>query len=484
MEEYDGLVTFFPDSKFLLNQSFQTDNDRVWEWYATTSRFLYMQSGLNKLPTTNRLILGTTVNSADDSGILPYPSILNLYAGGCKNFQTDEVNCTEACGDAKLLFQDWQTEWNCLTLANMAINKPRPHHFNDTNTIGDAAKALDHLAVANLTDFDAVGVLKRFHDCAGESWPTYEPFRNFSTFANSSHSPDVRRWGDYISQVCRFKSESKTDSDLAGPGVIVSYFVLILLVLYAWACIRILNMARSIDSLARLTIYGGKIYSFITFQRSRWAKRLKHSTSVFVIEMQEAQCFLILAIQTGLIYANSRPTEYFGTHDWRGVIRSRTTMNCLTVIAALTVLLNQVTLHQLQLDSLYSFALCTVVFIMSYVASAASILEDMDIDTIYRMSADGNNVKCGGFASLDALCDGHYFVGTLYEFAPGFLMNMCSTALCLLWSKKIWKEAAGTLWLRNYAEKFRRDERLANWTGDFGVGLGAGGFEIRLPAHL
>ncbi|KAL6693331.1 hypothetical protein J3F84DRAFT_380560 [Trichoderma pleuroticola] len=460
MEEYDGLVTFFPDSKFLLNQSFQTDSDRVWEWYATTSRFMYMQSGLNKLPTTNRLILGTTVNSADNFGILPYPSILNLYAGGCKNFWTDEVNCTEACEDAKLPFHDWQTRWNCLTLANMAMNKPHPHHFNDTNTIGDTAKALDHLAVANLTDFDAVGVLKRFHDCAGESWPTYEPFRNFSTFANSSHSPDLRRWGTYISQVCRFVNESKNDTDLAGPGVIVSYFVLILLVFYAWVCIRILYIAKSIDSLASLTTFGGKIYSFITFQRSRFAKRLKHSTSVFVIEMQEAQCFFILAIQIGLIYANLQPTEDFGTHDWRGVIRSRTTMNCLTVIAALTVLLNQVTLLQLQLDSLYSYALCTTVFIMSYVASAASILEGMDIDTIYRMSADGDNEKCGGFATLADLCDGHYFIGTLYEFRPRFLMNMCSAALCLLWSKKLWTEAAGTLWLRNYAEKISGTESL------------------------
>ncbi|KAL6789724.1 hypothetical protein J3E68DRAFT_412221 [Trichoderma sp. SZMC 28012] len=460
MGEYDGLVTFFPGSKFLLNQSFQTDSDRVWEWYATSNRFLYVQSGLNKLPTTNRLILGTTVNSNDDSGILPYPSILNLYAGGCKNSRTGEVNCTAACGDVKLLFQDWQTRWNCLTLANMAINKPHPHHFNDTNNVGDTAKALDHLAVTNLIEFDAVGVLKRLHDCAGESWSKEEPIRNFSTFANSSHSPDLLRWGTYISQVCRFKSESQNDNDLAGPGVIGSYFVLILLVFYAWACIRILHMARSIDSLARLTIYGGKIYSFITFQRSRLATRLKHSTSVFVIEIQEAQCFFILAIRIGLIYTNIRPTEDFGTDDWSGVIRSRTTMNHLTVIAALTLLLNQVTLHQLQLDSLYSFALCTTVFIMSYVASTASILENMDIDTIYRMSADGDNVKCGGFASLDDLCDGPYFIGTLYEFTPRFVVKMCFTGLCLLWAKKIWKEAAGTLWLRNYAEKVSGTESL------------------------
>ncbi|KAL7907053.1 hypothetical protein GGI35DRAFT_470905 [Trichoderma velutinum] len=480
MEQYYGLVTFFPDSKFLLNASFQVDNNHVWdwydaavwEWYDATNKFLYMQSGLHRLPTTNRLILSTTVNSTDDFGILSYPSILNLYAGGCKNRWTNETNCTEACGDIKLLFQDWQTRWNCLTLANMAISKPRPHHFSNANTAGDTAKALDHLAVANLSAFDAVGVLKKFHNCASESWPKDEPFRDFEAVTNSSDSPNVHHWGGYISRVCDLKSKVTIDTDLAGPGVFVSYFVLILLVFYAWACIRILHIANSIAWLARLTICGRKIYSFITFQRSRWAMRLKHSTSVFVIEMQEAQCFFILAIQVGLIYANSRPTEDFGTHDWRDVIRSRTTMNCLTVIAALTLLLNQVTLYKLQLDSYYSLSLSSVVFIMSYVASAASILGGMDIDVIYRMSESPDN--CGGFASLASLCEGQYFLATLYEFSPRFLMNICSAALCLLWTKKLWREAAGTLWLGNYAEKVSERD----------IGMGAGSFEIRLPAHL
>lgn len=237
--------------------------------------------------------------------------------------------------------------------------------------------------------------------------------------------------------------------------------MLILLVLYAWLCIRILHIARSIDSVARLTIYGGKVYFSITFQRSRLAMRLKHSTSMFVIEMQEAQCFFILAIQIGLSYANLRPTEDFGTHDWRDVLRSRITMNHLTVIAALTLLLNQVTLHQLRLDSVYILSLCTMVFIMSYVASVASILKDMDIDTIYRMSAPTADEKCGGFASLADLCDGQYFIAPQYGFFRArYLMNMCSAALCLLWYRKLWKEAAGTLWLRNYAEKISGKESL------------------------
>ncbi|KAL6793734.1 hypothetical protein GGI42DRAFT_333720 [Trichoderma sp. SZMC 28013] len=486
MEEYDGLVTFFPDSKFLLNQSYRTTHDH-YDWYDVTKKFITKQSGLYKLPTTDRIIWSTTVSPNGDSGIFPCPSILNLYAGGCKSW-SNETNCTEACGDVKLLFQDWQTRWNCLTLANMAINKPYPHQFNNANNVGDTAKVLDHLAVDNLADFNAVGVLEKFHNCAGESWPKEVPFRNFEAFANSSHSPDVRRWGDYISRICTFGNQVTNDNDLAGPGVIVSYFVLILLVFYAWACIRILHIAKSVDSLARLTIYGGKIYSFITFQRSRFAKRLKHSTSVFVIEMQEAQCFFILAIQIGLIYANSRPTEYFGTHDWRGVIRSRTTMNSLTVIASATVLLNQVTLHKLQLDSVYSIALCSMAFIMSYVASVASILEDMDIDTIYRMSASADDLKCGRSASLADLCDDDYMIAPLYEFTPRFLMNMCSTALCLLWFKKLWKEAAGTLWLRNYAKKVLGKESLmllyAIRLGRFLTDTFLFAFEIVIVEHM
>lgn len=212
MEEYDGLVTFFPDSGLLLNES-----------YLSSSK-------LNRLPTTDRIIQGTMIDSTDRSGILPYPSILNLYAGGCQSFPYvnstegghayDEsfTNCTMACGDKTFLFLDWQTQWNCLTLANMAINKPYPHKYNNSNTTGDTARILDYLAVTNLTAFDSVGVLKMFFDYADRSSPYTQEILDNMNFTDSSDPPNIHALGIALSHVCD-DVIFILNPDLAGPGV-------------------------------------------------------------------------------------------------------------------------------------------------------------------------------------------------------------------------------------------------------------------------
>jgi hypothetical protein len=202
MDAYDGLLTFYPTANLLLNKSFVTGNE------------------LDRLPTTEKIIGSTLIASNDGSGILPYRSVLNLYGDGCHidHFNETRPNCTAACAEPMFLFQDWQTEWNCLTLANMVVNKPYPHQFNDLNTIGDTSKALDLLAVTNLTGFDATGVLKRFYDCANSGWHNMEPDDNLFDQLYPEDHLNIHKWGVYLSSVCT-TSPLEIDADLAGPGV-------------------------------------------------------------------------------------------------------------------------------------------------------------------------------------------------------------------------------------------------------------------------
>ncbi|KAM0263762.1 hypothetical protein ACHAQJ_001078 [Trichoderma viride] len=173
MDAYDGLLTFYPTATHLLNESFQTDNE------------------LDNMPTTNKIIWNTLIGSNDGSGILPYRSILNLYGNGCLINET-QANCTKACAKRQYLFQDWQTKWNCLTLANMAVNKPYPHKFHNVNNIGDTSEALNLLAVTNLTAFDASGVLQRFVDCAKSS--DYGTDNYFDGLYLDGR-PNIHNWG-------------------------------------------------------------------------------------------------------------------------------------------------------------------------------------------------------------------------------------------------------------------------------------------------
>lgn len=203
MEAYDGLVRYFTTAKLPLNESFLTGNE------------------LDRWPTIDKIIAHTLIEPNDASGILPYPSILNLYGNGCKT-DNNEINCTEACGDVQFLFQDWQTMWNCLTLVNMALTKPHLHHFDDPNTTGDASRTLSHLAIANLARFDALGVLQKFVDCSLTPYDLNTtcsgeyPICHYDGYIDGPL--ELSKLGRRISRICDFTFRP-SEADIAGPGV-------------------------------------------------------------------------------------------------------------------------------------------------------------------------------------------------------------------------------------------------------------------------
>ncbi|KAH6608257.1 hypothetical protein Trco_004570 [Trichoderma cornu-damae] len=440
MEEFDGLVSYFPTAKRPLNES-----------------FLRAENLLDRLPTTENVLLHTLVLPNNNRGIQPYVFALNLYGNGCKTSGGD-VNCTQACGHREFLFQDWQTQWNCLTLTNMALNKPNTQEFVKLNASGDTKKALDHLGVADLTEFDAIGVLEKFFDCFNASCPDkrfkecYIPWPDLSS---SKDTVNTTYLGRNLATICATRWMD-VNPDLAGPGVISSYIISTVIVLYAWLCIRFLRVASSMDWFVRWTRYRGKINSLITFHQSRLALRLEHATSTFVAEMQEAQCFFVFAIQVGLIHANFQPPEFFGVDSWQKLLYNRSIMKEFAVTAALPILLNQILLCKVQLDSVYSLLLCTMVFVMAYAASLASIVEDFD--EAYDMFSSPDSLgKCGRIASLRSFCAIYAETGIRH---PPFLLEICSVALSLFWYKKLWTGFAGTQWLKSYAKSLSEKQNF------------------------
>ncbi|EGR44586.1 uncharacterized protein TRIREDRAFT_112080 [Trichoderma reesei QM6a] len=454
MEAYNGLVTFLPDSKLLLNASHLG------------------LSELDRLPTADRIIRGTLIDSNDGHRILSHPSVLNIYANGCRD-GAGGINCTMACADHDLLFQDWQTQWNCLTLATMATYEPYPHDYSNSDTAGDTAEILEYLAVPDLTKFDAVDVFKSFHACANGSSALDGDYGNLArppdasgaAHASMRHPPDIHAWGLELSQLCDvgYIENFKVDPDLAGPGVVLAYILAHAIVFYAWLCIRILHIASSIDWFATLTRYKGRVYSLITFQGSRLAKRIDYATSTFIVELQEAQCFFISAVQIGLLYAASQPA-IAPTDQWQSFLTNRLLMRDLTIIAVLPLLLNQVTLYKLQLGSYYSLLLCTLALVMSFMSTRASVLAGLDIDAICYWTWSYRSKPCGGKSDITAFCRFRYYDGARID-QPEFLMAIAATTLGLIWFKKLWAEFAGTLWLSN-CSRFASSRMLTSFHAD------------------
>jgi hypothetical protein len=188
--------------------------------------------------------------------------------------------------------------------------------------------------------------------------------------------------------------------------------------------------------------------------------RVEQSTSVFIMEMQEAHCFFILAVQAGLLYDRSKPMEAYGAPDWHDSLYTRSIMKGLTVIAALPALLYQMILYKLRLDSAYSLSLCTIVFIMSYVASETSLTKEFDTKYIYSTAFYRGVKKCGDRFQMRVLCTFSPYEWGVGTYEVKFHMQLCLTALILLWVKKLWTEFAGTLWLSNYAQRVSKKEPL------------------------
>ncbi|ETR97506.1 hypothetical protein M419DRAFT_12649 [Trichoderma reesei RUT C-30] len=373
-----------------------------------------------------------------------------------------------ACADHDLLFQDWQTQWNCLTLATMATYEPYPHDYSNSDTAGDTAEILEYLAVPDLTKFDAVDVFKSFHACANGSSALDGDYGNLArppdasgaAHASMRHPPDIHAWGLELSQLCDvgYIENFKVDPDLAGPGVVLAYILAHAIVFYAWLCIRILHIASSIDWFATLTRYKGRVYSLITFQGSRLAKRIDYATSTFIVELQEAQCFFISAVQIGLLYAASQPA-IAPTDQWQSFLTNRLLMRDLTIIAVLPLLLNQVTLYKLQLGSYYSLLLCTLALVMSFMSTRASVLAGLDIDAICYWTWSYRSKPCGGKSDITAFCRFRYYDGARID-QPEFLMAIAATTLGLIWFKKLWAEFAGTLWLSNCGQEVSKKRTL------------------------
>lgn len=207
------------------------------------------------------------------------------------------------------------------------------------------------------------------------------------------------------------------------------------------------------------TRYRGKVYAFVTFQRSRLAIRVRHSTATFIAEMQEAQCFFLLAVQVGLIFANGKPDEDFGSDSWQDILFNRSIMKGLTATAALSILLNQILLYKVRLDSVYSLLLCTAVFIMIYVDFLAPLTRGIDFNSIDdKFRLDDPSGKCGKMQSMASHCSVKDETGLR---RPQFLMRMCLTVLILLWFKKLWREFGGAQRLKYYAKTASGMENLA-----------------------
>ncbi|KAI1083603.1 glycoprotease family-domain-containing protein [Whalleya microplaca] len=260
-----------------------------------------------------------------DNSLVDQLGPIILIGDACKT-STGQMDCPRVCADPSVVFSSWQIQWNCLTLAALALAIPEFPVDDSTAAIVDSA--ISHFELGNIEDFDAWGVLNATYSCVTASCedrstnncPVYKP-ENFSIYSPSA-------LGDMyhiLSTVCYDELDDEPNVDIAGPGVTIAYGIQISIALYAWALIRLVTVKdtlnwvmipflrfRGITTL--FTTRHPRLHAFLA-RTENWNST--HALSTLLAEFQEAQCFFVMAIQIALLYGNSQSADYVEADNMR-----------------------------------------------------------------------------------------------------------------------------------------------------------------------
>ncbi|KAK5988400.1 hypothetical protein PT974_12554 [Cladobotryum mycophilum] len=388
---------------------------------------------LNQYPTTQAIIDGAL---AAPAGLLnPGFSSLNLvsfssmhtmvlFGEGCIG-GWGEVNCTSSCGSPERLFMNWKTLWTCLTLASLYLNMPDPIKAPEASLqINEALRSLD---MTNTTQFDAMGVLNHTYECAAANCGAPGDMKCSIMSRNGS---DYLDWVSPISKVC-WNVYAMIDPDIAGTGVMISYMTQLVLALYGWGWICVFTLTHLIEWTTASTRKLRLLRPF-TARLSGYIFPIEQVTSTFLVDFQEAQCFFVLSIQIALLFAKSQTADFIGVDNWQSLVDTRTAVDLLASAGALPIVLTQIGLQKLGLDSIYTHLLCTTAVVFAFTSGVDPV--DVSFKTVNRMFSGHDTLpECGMNTSLTTFCamldDGNTLNSSLF---------VVFAILALLWARKVW----------------------------------------------
>jgi hypothetical protein len=128
-----------------------------------------------------------------------------------------------------------------------------------------------------------------------------------------------------------------------------------------------------------------------------------HATAAFLTEFHEAQCFFIFATSIALIYAQKQTADFNGADNWQSLVDNQELVSNLGLSGAAPIILTQLTLDRLGMNSVYSLTCSTLSLVMAGVVLTQ--LRDFDADRVHQMFSTTEGIdECGGHPSLRTFC--------------------------------------------------------------------------------
>ncbi|KAF5660296.1 hypothetical protein FDENT_13770 [Fusarium denticulatum] len=196
--------------------------------------------------TSNRKLLGTVIPPEwqmwDEayfkrvSDTLADPShTAKLMAEGCDNGDPGMLNCTETCNSAEHMFRSPQNLWNCMTLSTVAM-KVIPEPTNDTVNRDSEKDMDDRFHFGSLRDFDKLFAFRKVRECLWQSCSDSKYGKCTEGLSGYQCSPihqfNIGNFSTVLSERYCSVADPGFDFDLVGQGVLISYIMQYVLVLY------------------------------------------------------------------------------------------------------------------------------------------------------------------------------------------------------------------------------------------------------------
>ncbi|KAK5659305.1 hypothetical protein OQA88_1398 [Cercophora sp. LCS_1] len=341
-----------------------------------------------------------------------------------------ERNCTEACLDPASLFTPTNLRV-CTALAGAALLVQ-----NGTYRVEDEGSDEVMMAwgVPELGRLDATQLFGRVGECIAQSCDVgrlggcSEEVQGLGAVGIDAGSLAVfsERLGRYCDRVVL-----EINSDIAGPGVLLSYFLLTSLVLLFWL---ILKISRS--WVRRLGIPFGWLSrqdkdefrdNLAAVQNRLTSSRLGTAITSSLVEFQEVQIYFIISAQVATIIAyNPSMSNVLGANNnsFSAVILNSGLAAFLNISSMGCVFLAQCSLHKAGMRWWYIFTILTISFALALTMFALRNRLMPPVETLWeQFKEDGPLPLCGGNPSPMTYCGQSLETSYLDNALSGFLIS-------------------------------------------------------------
>lgn len=172
--------------------------------------------------------------------------------------------------------------------------------------------------------------------------------------------------------------------------------------------------------------------------------RILHASSTLLVELQEAQCFFIIAVAIAQIYAIFQNAAFSDADSLGGLLYQNDRVVISASLGMQCIALTQAGLRHARLSSFYSLFWATLGATLAGVAGGAVTRSDGElVNKVVDRGGEPGTEQCGGYTSLRQLC----VVDPARFDIDGMLMRAASVVgatLLLLWLEALTKLMDGS----------------------------------------